>query len=85
MPPRRICIPTAVAGSNVEGSSVTSPTTNAADAGVFPARPVHESPHYSSEDAPERAPSFDEMLDGCILRLIHKLPPTGLAPRRNGR
>jgi hypothetical protein len=23
------------------------------------------------------------MLDGCILRLIHKLPPTDLAPRRD--
>jgi len=37
------------------------------------------------EESPERPPSFDEMLDGCILRLIHKLPPTDLAPQRDRR
>jgi hypothetical protein len=67
----------------VEGSSVTSPTVVPQAAGMPPAEQRSALVRNGSEAPRERTPSFDEMLDGCILRLIHKLPPTDLAPRRD--
>lgn len=59
---------------------MTSPHTSKRGGAGATAQYDAEAPQ---RDGLERTPSFDEMLDGCILRLIHELPPTGLAPRRD--